>query len=402
MALVAVSTYDHLRSSNLNIAGQDSQLIREVVYGIDRWLDSMRIPGGYSGPVVHWWDDSLAYQGPGLDWRYEGIILGYLNLWMCTGDHCWLLKAQRAGDDLIAGQLPSGNFRNSRFELNPGTGGTPHEAACDLALLRLARALRDIGDDSWGIYKESACWNIQDFYLKCMWSSIDHVFYDDRGFSSFVPNKAATLVEALFEVARISEDDHWIHQYALPTIDAILNCQVRERSFDGAIDQCRNVDQKTGRYFPLYVARCVPALLEGYEWTRDNRFLGAACRAGEFLIRCRYEDGSFPQVIYSDSRINRYPQWVAGVGDILRVMDSLITHGLGYDRQPTLDILLAGRKPDGSICTAKGFGKVAPFGQQNDFRDELSVCGWVDKAFRYLSGLIKFFPSEVKSSSNKC
>ncbi|MCK4726399.1 MAG: hypothetical protein KAT29_11370, partial [Anaerolineales bacterium] len=170
---MAVSTYDHLRSSNLNITDQDSQIIREVVYGIEQWLDSMRVPGGYSGPVVHWWDDSLVYQGPGLDWRYEGIILGYLNLWVKTGDHRWLLKAQRAGDDLIAGQLPSGNFRNSRFELNPGTGGTPHEAACDLALLRLARALRDIGDDSWGIYKESACWNIQDFYLKCMWSSID-------------------------------------------------------------------------------------------------------------------------------------------------------------------------------------------------------------------------------------
>ncbi len=34
---------------------------------------------GYGGPVVHWWNHSLAYQGAGLDWRYEGIIDGYLS-----------------------------------------------------------------------------------------------------------------------------------------------------------------------------------------------------------------------------------------------------------------------------------------------------------------------------------
>jgi hypothetical protein len=100
----------------------------------------MRGPGGYSGPVVHWWRDCLDYSGPGLDWRYEGIIIGYLNLWAATGEASWLAKARRAGDDLMNGQLPSGNFRNSCFELNPNTGGTPHEAACDLALLRLAEA----------------------------------------------------------------------------------------------------------------------------------------------------------------------------------------------------------------------------------------------------------------------
>jgi hypothetical protein len=235
-----------------------------------------------------------------------------------------------------------------------------------------------------------------------LWSSSNQAFFDDKRLSTFVPNKAATLVETLFEMARICEDDYWIHEYALPTLDEVLKCQVRERSLAGAIDQFSIADQKSGKYFPLYVARCVPALFEGYEFTGDNRFAEAAYRAGEFLIRWGYDDGSFPQVIYSDSRINRYPQWIAGLGDILRVMDSLIALGVNYDRQPTLDILLTGRKPDGSICTAKGFGKVTPFGQQNDFRDELSVCGWVDKAFRYLSKLIIPFIPEVKDSSREC
>jgi hypothetical protein len=47
---------------------------------LEAWLESMRGPGGYGGPVAHWWRQSLLYTGPGLDWRYEGIILGYLAL----------------------------------------------------------------------------------------------------------------------------------------------------------------------------------------------------------------------------------------------------------------------------------------------------------------------------------
>ncbi len=37
------------------------------------WFDSMRQPGGYGGPVVHWWQHRLRYAGPGLDWRYERV-----------------------------------------------------------------------------------------------------------------------------------------------------------------------------------------------------------------------------------------------------------------------------------------------------------------------------------------
>ena len=52
---------------------------------LEAWLETMRGPGGYGGPVAHWWQQSLMYTGPGLDWRYEGIIEGYLQLWARTG-----------------------------------------------------------------------------------------------------------------------------------------------------------------------------------------------------------------------------------------------------------------------------------------------------------------------------
>jgi len=392
---VAVSTINNLRFRKLNKADQNLTILFEAAYGMDNWLESMRRPGGYSGPVVHWWDDSLIYQGPGLDWRYEGIIIGYLNLWMATNDIRWLQKAQRAGDDLINGQLPSGNFRNSRFELNPGTGGTPHEAACDLGLLRLAGTLRDFGDASWQVYKNAARWNLEDFHLKWLWSQYDQLFFDNPNNPSFVPNKAATLIEALFEMSRICKDESWVLIYALPTLEAIIEHQVRGGILDGAIFQNSIADKKIEKFFPFYIARCVPALIQGYEWTKDSRFAEAAYQAGKFLLRWRYEDGSFPQVIYSDRRISRYPQWVAGLGDIMHALDSLSPLGVNYERQLTLDFLLAGRKSDGGIRTANGFGNVTPFGGQEDFRDDLSVCGWADKAFRYLTGLIISSPSKA-------
>src|SRR3972149_10196250 len=97
------------RPRDVKLDSQTLAVVSETVAGLDAWLEGMRQVGGYGGPVVHWWDDCLEYTGPGLDWRYEGVIIGYLNLWAASGEECWLAKAKKGGDDLVAGQLPSGN-----------------------------------------------------------------------------------------------------------------------------------------------------------------------------------------------------------------------------------------------------------------------------------------------------
>ena len=61
-----------------------SSSINTAVMRLDAWLETMRGPNGYGGPVAHWWQQSLMYTGAGLDWRYEGIIEGYLQLWART------------------------------------------------------------------------------------------------------------------------------------------------------------------------------------------------------------------------------------------------------------------------------------------------------------------------------
>lgn len=369
----------------------DSPEIAGAIARCDAWLDTMRGPQGYGGPVAHWWKSCLLYAGVGLDWRYEGIILGYLKLHARTGDGRWLAKARRAGDDLLNGQLPNGSYRNSCFELNPYPGGTPHEAACDLALLELARVLRQRGDAGWEGYGGAAEHNLRGYYLGRLWDREAQRFWDDPELRSFVPNKAATLAEAWLKLAELTGHDEPAVAYGLPALRAILDYQVRGGRLDGAIDQSGRREKRAGRYFPYYIARCVAGLLAGHDWARDDRYLDAALRAMGFVLRTRYDDGSFPQVVYAGGHVNRYPQWVAGVGDILRAMEVLRPFGVAADPQPTLDWLLRGQGPAGGFRTARGFASQVSQrepGPLPEFRDLLAVAGWTDKAFRYLAGTV--------------
>ena len=347
----------------------------------------MRSADGYGGPVVHWWQNCLQYTGAGLDWRYEGIILGYLNLYERTHQRNWLIKAVRAGDDLVRGQLAVGNYRNSCFELNPYPGGTPHEAAADIGLLALAECLRHENDPAADKYLSAARRNIDNYYIGVLWDSEASLFRDNPKTLSFVPNKAATLTEALFRLAASSGDERYITQYALPTLQTLLDCQV-----NGAVYQNMLRGKIVHKYFPYYVARCVPALVLGYTYTAEERYAEAARNALAWVLNQRTPDGGFIQVVYEGGRRNVYQQWVAAIGDILSIARQ--SHAVGFDVDVTNSHLwlLRGLQPSGGCATARGFGaqisQRAP-GTLPDFRDILPVCGWVDKAFRYLTGLVQ-------------
>ena len=270
------------------------------------------------------------------------------------------------------GQLPSGNFRNSQFEQNPGSGGTPHEAACDLALLRLAACLQSQDDARWQNYAAAAERNLRSFYLARLWDAQERSFRDTVDRRSFVPNKAATLVEALIDLAFLRGDSEWADAYAIPTLEALLASQVTGGLLDGVFYQNRLDDRRVEKYFPYYIARCIPGLVAGWGWNKDERLAQAARRAAEFLVRVRYPDGSFPQVLYPAGRVNRYPQWVAAVGDILRALGLAKGLGLECDLAPSLEWLLGGLLPDGGVATAVGFGRATPFGRPDDARDRMS------------------------------
>jgi hypothetical protein len=382
----------------------DQLKINTAIAGIDAWLDTMRGPHGYCGPVSHWWQDCLQYPGIGLDWRYQGIILGYLNLLERTGNLAWLTKARQAGNDLAAGQLPGGNYRNSSFEANPKTGGNPHEAACDLALIRLAQCMRVHGISGWEDYIQSAYRNIQTFILGQLWEPDEKYFQNLVDDPIFVPNKAATIIQALFAWMDFSGENDWLEQYILPTLECIISCQVQilNSRLDGAIDQAKGINKREGWFFPFYNARCIPALILGYQKTEQERYLDVAKNCMEFILRVRYEDGSFPQVLRANGRTYRYPQWLAGVGDILLAMNLLEQ----YDAKPSKNLtelwMMQHILPNGSVSTASGFAHWHRWQRKKslpDFRDILPVVGWVDKAFHYLTTQVNGSMPAVKPTS---
>ncbi len=358
-----------------------------AVARLDAWLETMRGPGGYGGPVAHWWRQSLLYTGPGLDWRYEGIIEGYLALWRRSGDPRWLAKARRAGDDLLAGQSPDGHFAASAFEINPASGGTPHEAACDLALLRLARALGGAGQAGWERYADAAQLNLGAFVVGRLWSAELRAVCDDPAAGAFVPNKACTAAAALLEFATLTAQELWAEAYALPTLERVLAHQVRGGALDGAIAQNSFGGRLVEKYFPLYIARCIPALLAAHAFTGADHWADAALRALAFVARQLAADGSLPTVVYANGSVNRWPAWVAPLGDLLWAADLLRPFGGELDMAAVEARILAGQSPGGGIATGQGFaaqhgGRPGP---TPDFRDLLPVAGWCDKAFRALA-----------------
>ncbi len=362
--------------------------IDSVVAGLDAWLDTMRGPEGYGGPVAHWWQQSLVYTGAAMDWRYEGIIAGYLLLWQRTGQRGWLDKARRAGDDLLRGQMANGHFAASAFEGNPATAGTPHEAACDVGLLLLALALRQDESPDWQTYAACAERNVRTFYVEQLWDDTARAFRDSPDTPSFVPNKAATACEAFFLLAELQQDAHWVEQYVLPTLDRLLDHQCQQPGqFNGAIAQNSFGSQVVEKYFPKYIARCVPALLRAYRWSGSERYAEGALQAMRFIARWCYIDGSLPTVIYPNRQVNRYPCWVAPLGDILRAADEVRTYGFDDDLSATIQFLLAGADSSGGIQTARGFAAQAggKAGPDPDIRDVLHVVGWSDKVLRYLA-----------------
>lgn len=375
-----------------------------ITANLEAWLETTRTEQGYGGPVAHWWQQSLLYTGAGLDWRYEGIIAAYLQMWERTQEARWLDKACRAANDLLNGQLESGHYLASGFEINPATAGTPHEAAADVGLLLLALALQQVGRDDWERYAACAESNMRGFYLKQLWDEGAKSFRDMPGVASFVPNKAATACDAFFLLAEISGDEMWVVRYALPTLDRILEHQVGLKvsplSLHGAVAQNSFGKQKIEKYFPIYNARCVSALLRGYEWTKQERYLAAASRIMEFIKRWARADGSLPTVVYANGKTNDNPNWLAPLGDVLRAADELLPYGFTVDMEAVLQRFLDAQDSSGGFQTATGFAAQAggKLPLLPDVRDVLHVTGWCDKAFRYLAAHVSAAPLPAAES----
>lgn len=355
-----------------------------AISGLDYWLKSMRGEGGYTGPVVHWWENCWLFTGAMIDWRYEGIICGYVELYRKSGDSYWLARARRAADDAVMSQTPDGHFGNSSFQYGAQTGGTPHEAAVDVGLLELAKAMRQRGVSGWERYAASADRNIDSYLLARLWTG--HGFADQPYNPVLVPNKNATAIEALLLSEEVS--GRQVMDFVKPAAEVVLSNQVKTPGPRyGA-----TIHVGTGSHslaIGIYTARCVSALVRLAQRTGERGYHEAAVMAGLFLAGLVTSRGT-QFGYYLDERPIGAPEWISPSGDILRAL-ILLSEEIEEARpaaRSLVEILVGSQYPTGGIPTAYGFairGSSRAWQGLPEFRDVVPVVGWCDKAFRALA-----------------
>ncbi len=350
--------------------------------GLDAWLESMRAPDGYSGPVMHWWESNFLYTGSQFDWRYEGIIDGYRELYLTTAQPEFLERAVRAAGDLLPNQLPDGRWRRSSFQFGPVAGGTPHEAALDVALLRLASTLATLGHDA-APYRHAAQRNIEGYWIGQLWTG--QGFQDQPYTPVFVANKHATLIEALVEAETQCNIDY--SEYIERCVDVVLGAQQHAGRQRGGTVHLGIGPSRLA--IPLYTARSMNGLLAAYDRAPTAKVEAALSEAATFLMSL-IEDRGVMWGVYGDGRIARNPVMVAGSGDVLRYLLRIKGRGLaevdaGIYR--LVETLLGAQRPSGALPTGAGFlaKGLSSHPRRQELRDVLPVVGWVDKAFRALA-----------------
>jgi hypothetical protein len=356
-----------------------------AVANLDSWLETMRSPSGYGGPISHWWESNFLYTAPLYDWRYEGIIDGYRELYLRTGQEVHLGRALQAADDLLPHLLHDGRFRNSSFQFGPVRGGTPHEAAIDAALLKLVRTLRDhkLGTHKLGTgekYLELAHNNLESYWFGTLWNG--QGFHDQPYNTALVANKHGTLLEALLDYEILTGVDCSL--YIQACVEVVSSAQVKEGAQKGGTVHRGIGPSKLA--IPIYTARAMNGLLSYYLVKGDERVRETIELAVPFMERLLTDKG-IAWGIYASGQVCLNPQMIAGAGDVLRFFYRLHEHGLvdtSESMKRLTHLLLAQQQPGGGLPTAWGFSHKGLGGEATglELRDVLPVVGWVDKTFR--------------------
>lgn len=351
---------------------------------MDAWFQTMRSDEGYTGPITHWWESCWLYSGPMLDWRYEGLLCGYVTLYEKTQNPLWLARALQAGNDLQRGQMPDGRFHNSSFQAGPVEGGTPHEAAADVGLLELARLLRSLDDPRWRQYFEVAEKNLRHYHLACLWDG--KAFRDQPWNPTVVPNKNATTIEALLLLEALSGEN--FEDYIRSAAELILSAQITmPGTAQGGIVHLGTHSQRLA--IGIYTARSASAMIRLYARDGDARYRRIAEDAGAFLLTLLTDQGT-AFGYYPDGRLIANPVWLSPSGDVLRALYLLQPYSDQFQSALSrlLRVLQHAQMPGGGLSTAHGLGRkghIKGYQGQPDFRDVLPVVGWCDKAFRALA-----------------
>ena len=386
-----------------------NKLLSSLISKNISWLQTMKQPTGYSGPVPHYWEDCFNYIGPGRDWRYEGVIISYLTLYEKTGDEKFLDLAKEAGNHLTKHQLKIGCFYNSGFDGNPSIarGSMPHDTAASIGLVKLALKLKELGQN-WKPYFEAAKTNLDVFHIGLLYDKTANSFlqntYDKQKYH--VPNKLATLAELCLLVYEITGDEKYAN-IAKRNAELIIENQDNAEFFGGIYQ----VDKNHNKLISLYIARCISGLIKVYEFTKNPKYLESAINAADFLKTLEHKSGGFYfgyQKYNNEWKLYKYPMWIAGSGDIVRAF-LLLKPYKKYNVNKNIEWITNQMHKSGGIPTSYGLNfKDKIIGEDYtglpSCRDLIPAVGWNDKALRvlcalYKKGDIKFLRTESETKT---
>jgi hypothetical protein len=337
---------------------------------LDAWLASMGapVPGG---PVVGLRGVSMAFAGPGFDWRIEALLDAWTALHVRTGDARFLDRIEAAMGALAASQLPNGAFRNSYFEFNPFEGGMPHEPAAVAAALRARTALLAAGRAPPAGFDDAVDRFAERRLVSELWNRSLRTFNDwlQSEFETFAPASVAAAIEALLAWSDASGRPDAGAAHVEGAGESLLAVQRRGGALDGAFPASNRRGDSANPYLS---ARVLPALAALRSRAGDARYGEAAERLEGFLRRTERPGGGWPFLVHAARPPTDGPVLV---GAAAGVEACRARAGLAPACSPrTMAFVLAHQQESGAFPTADGF----PGGRrgQPEWRDVVPVAAW--------------------------
>jgi hypothetical protein len=370
----------------------------EALGALEGWMETLHGAGGYYGPVVGMRGMAMTWCGPAHDWRWEGLLDGWVARHRRTAEPVYLERIKQAFRDLQNAQLADGSFRNSSFDLNPCEGGMPHEPAVMAAVLRAARYLRE-HNQVWPEGTEAMIERfVEERLITSLWNKTLQTFNNwlQSDFDLYSPPAVASIIETLCEYGALTDTAERWTPFITGAAASLLKSQFRTGPLTGALP-VSSADRASAS--PFFAARCLPALTALHLRTGDVRFSEAADALSDFVKR-----SLCPGIVCMTyaGRPNRIaPLYTGATAGALLALDRTARLEESLLRNQ-LDWLLPLQTAAGGFDTAVGFGRGLPQRDPPDWRDALPVCGWSSMVYALLASRVDEPVSQPAPASPVC
>jgi hypothetical protein len=362
-------------------------LYENSLYSLESWFETVRDREGYRGPAIGLRRSQLACCVPGYDWRYEGLLAGWIERHKASGDAFYLTRLKQDIAQIIGAQLGNGTFKNSHFTDGPFEGGMPHEPAMLNAAVKAAVYLEQNSLYNSSALKLCVGRYIDSYLIAYLWNKLLKTFnnWPFSEFEVYSPYCVASVIELLSNYGKWQNCLEVYLPYISFAGESIIKTQCTEGSSSGAFP---TLSSGTKGYSPFYTARCLCSLKILEELCDDRDYKKSFDMAESYIRDSALKQGGFCRLTFQDRKPMTTPLLlgaVSGILDAFKRASCLKTSDLDQH----MPLLMKEQSASGAFHTAVGFGKVSlpKEGARRDFRDFFPVCGWNDKIFYLLSAL---------------